>query len=130
MTTNGQFLKHRREELNLSQEEVAVYVGVNRSAVSRWEKGIIKNMGVDKLKKLSTILRFDPMLLINDEDEEKDSFTYFNDPTEAMRFLLEQNVIMGFNGLDITKLSEDEQIEYANEMLNHLKLLSYKYKGK
>ena len=36
------FLRRRREELNLTLEEVADYVGVSTSTVSRWETGFIR----------------------------------------------------------------------------------------
>ena len=52
----------------------------------------------------------------------------FSTPEEAIKFLLEQNVIMGFGGFNIDKLSDEEKIAFANELLGQLKLLSYKYK--
>ena len=30
---------HKRKELNVTQEDIARYVGVSRAAVSKWEKG-------------------------------------------------------------------------------------------
>ena len=52
----------------------------------------------------------------------------FSTPEEAVKFLLEQNVIMGFGGFDINKLTDKEIIDFANELLSQLQLLSYKYK--
>lgn len=52
----------------------------------------------------------------------------FTTPEEAVKFLLEQNVIMGFGGFDVDKLSDKEKIDFAKELLSQLKLLSYKYK--
>lgn len=40
----SEIIKKRREELGLSLEQVANYVGVNSSTVSRWETGDINNM--------------------------------------------------------------------------------------
>lgn len=50
-------LRKRRLELDLTLKEVADFVGVNEGTVSRWETGNIKNMRIDKLYRLSTILR-------------------------------------------------------------------------
>lgn len=125
-----EFLKDRRKELRLSQDEVAEYIGVTKSAISRWESGDIKNMGVDKLRKYAHVLNLDPMVIINYEEDDSEEFQYFTSAKEAMNFMLNQAVVMGFNGLDITKLSEEEQIQYANDMLEMMKLVSLKYKDK
>lgn len=50
-------LRARRLELGLKLREIASFVGVSESTVSRWETGNIKNMRIDKLYRLSTILR-------------------------------------------------------------------------
>lgn len=125
-----EFLKDRRKELRLSQDEVAEYIGVTKSAISRWESGDIKTMGVDKLRKYAHVLNLDPMVIINYEEDDSEEFQYFTSAKEAMNFMLNQAVVMGFNGLDITKLSEEEQIQYANDMLEMMKLVSLKYKDK
>lgn len=52
----------------------------------------------------------------------------FKSPEEAMKFILEQPAIMGYGGFDTNKMSNDEIIEFANELLRQLKILSYKYK--
>ena len=61
----GKLLKHRREQLSLSQQEVADAVGVSKSIISRWESNEVKSMGVDKVKKICEALSLDPMSLIN-----------------------------------------------------------------
>jgi len=35
---------------------------------------------------------------------------------------------MGFGGFDINKMEDGEIVEFANELLRQLQLLSYKYK--
>lgn len=56
-------LKSKRKELNLSQKEVADYVGVSEATVSRWESGNIANMGRDKIALLSKILKISPSVI-------------------------------------------------------------------
>ena len=51
----------RRKELGLTLEEVGDAVGVGKSTVRRWENGMIKNMGRDKIAKLAKILKMDPV---------------------------------------------------------------------
>ena len=60
----GKKIKLRRQELDLTLEEVAKAVGVGRSTVQRWESGMIKNMGRDKIAALARILRINPVELV------------------------------------------------------------------
>lgn len=70
-------IKNRRQELGLTLEEVAQAVGVGRSTVRKWETGMIKNMGRDKIAALAQVLKINPVELvpaagsIRTEDEER-----------------------------------------------------------
>lgn len=57
----------RREELNLTQEQVADFVGVSKSSVCRWESGDINNMKRDRIERLAQILQVNPTDLLYDE---------------------------------------------------------------
>ena len=57
-------IKARRLELNLTLEDVAQAVGVGRSTVRKWETGMIKNMGRDKIAALARVLQMDPVELV------------------------------------------------------------------
>lgn len=70
-------IKARRLELGLTLEDVAKAVGVGRSTVRKWETGMIKNMGRDKIAALANILQINPVELVpaagsvRSEDEER-----------------------------------------------------------
>jgi len=57
-------IKARRQELGLTLEDVAQAVGVGRSTVRKWETGMIKNMGRDKISALAKILQISPVELV------------------------------------------------------------------
>lgn len=61
MSDIGKKMYERRKQLGLTLEEVGNAVGVGRSTVQRWEKGMIKNMGRDKIVALAKILQMDPV---------------------------------------------------------------------
>lgn len=48
-----------REKFQFSLNEIAEYVGVNVSTVSRWENGIVKKIGPDKQQLLSDLFQID-----------------------------------------------------------------------
>lgn len=52
----------------------------------------------------------------------------FITPEEAITFILKQPALAAYGGYDINEMSNEEIIEFANELLNQLKLLGYKYK--
>lgn len=52
----------------------------------------------------------------------------FKTPETAIQFILKQPALAAYGGYDVHKMSDEEIIEFANELLNQLKLLGYKYK--
>ena len=99
-------LKSKRKELNLSQKEVADYVGVSEATVSRWESGNIANMGRDKIALLSEILKISPSVIagyadINDFEipfiltkEEKELITEYRNKPEMQSAV---NTLLGIS---------------------------------
>lgn len=129
----GKRLKHLRDKRGMTQKEVADILGLTPKAVGFYEseerqpsqETLIKlseifDVSVDYL--LGKTTRLKPIENgIHTQDE-------FTTPEEAISFLLSQEVIMGFGGFDVDKLSDEDKIQFANELLGQLKLLSYKYK--
>lgn len=64
MENIGGFIKERRQELGLTQREVAIRVGVTEAAVSRWESGEIGTMMSNKIVALAKCLDINPLLLL------------------------------------------------------------------
>lgn len=60
----GEKIYNRRKELGLTLEEVGEKVGVGKSTVRKWEKGMIKNMGRDKIAALAKALKMNPVELV------------------------------------------------------------------
>ena len=56
--------------------------------------------------------------------------TEFNNATDAMEFILKLPTVMAYGGYDATKLSDEEIIDFANDLLQQIELISYKYKKK
>ena len=67
----GNILKASREKKGLSQQDVADYVGVSKSGVSRWESGEVGNIGRSKIQLLSEILNISPVAIVLGEVESR-----------------------------------------------------------
>lgn len=61
MNDIGKKMYERRKELGLTLEEVGEAVGVGKSTVRKWENGMIKNMGRDKIAALAKVLKMNPV---------------------------------------------------------------------
>lgn len=125
-------LKSLRKDLGLTQEELANKLNKTRSTIAGYETER-KQPDYETLNKIADYFNVSVDYLLGrtntKKSESKPSLpTQFNSPEEAMKFVLEQNVIMGFGGFDVEKMSDEEIIEFANELLRQLKILSYKYK--
>ena len=66
----GKKMYRRRKELGLTLEEVGEAVGVGKSTVRRWENGMIKNMGRDKIAALARVLKMSPVEFVPMPSEE------------------------------------------------------------
>lgn len=58
------YLAARRNELGLTQKEVAEKVGVSEGTVSRWESGSIANMRRDRIAAYAKVLRTTPEFIM------------------------------------------------------------------
>lgn len=67
----GEMLRKRRNELSLTQRQVANQVGVTEATVSRWESGDIDNMRRDKIASLANALKVSPLLIMGVENSEQ-----------------------------------------------------------
>ena len=75
-------IKNRRLELDLTLEEVAQAVGVGRSTVQRWESGMIKNMGRDKIAALARVLQISPVELVPGDVQKSHHVERYTDPED------------------------------------------------
>lgn len=65
-------IKTRRLALGYTMQELAEKVGVQKSAVCKWEKGSVSNIPTSRLKRLATALDCDPVWLIGIPEVEDD----------------------------------------------------------
>lgn len=65
----GKKIKDRRQELDLTLEELGDLVGVSKSTVMKWETGYIENMKRDKIALLAKALKVSPLWVMGLDDE-------------------------------------------------------------
>jgi len=63
MDTLGNRIKKARSDKGISQEQLAIKIGVTKSAVSQWENNVIRKMEADNLLALADALNVNPYWL-------------------------------------------------------------------
>lgn len=130
----GDNVRRIRNNRGFSMDKIRELTGLSKSTISELETNK-SNPTSDTLQKIADALDVDITDFYADLDDNsnknstpKEIPDEFSTPEDAIKFILEQNVIMGFGGFDVNKMSDDDVLEFANELLNQLRLLSYKYK--
>lgn len=109
--------------------------------IDNFIKSQLSNAKEEEIQKMREELKNDPDAKINyiydyiNNNKIKNSETQcshydntFKTPKEAAIFLLNQSVIMNFCGINIGVLTDEEISNFSDDLLNQLKLISYKYK--
>ena len=68
MTIMGLRIKMKREEHHLTMAELGDLLGVQASAVNKWEKGTVSNIKRSTIQKMAEIFECDPVWLMGFED--------------------------------------------------------------
>lgn len=130
-------LKKLIHETGLSMRAFSEKAAIpNTTLHSMLERGI-GNASVDNVIKVCktlgiTIEQLEKMALIDPPPLKEESAMYetggFTTAEAAIQFILKQPALAAYGGYDINEMSDEEIIEFANELLNQLKLLGFKYK--
>lgn len=135
MATFGQRLRELRRENRMSAKELAIALDIAQSSISRYENDL-REPRRDFLEKVSAYFNvsIDYLLGKTDEQVNRDGHesnalpNYFENVEDAIAFLLKQPTLVAFGGYDLSKLSSDELIDFANDILRQIEVVSYKYR--
>ena len=123
----GQNLKKLRTSKNLSQSKLSKILGISSSTIGMYEQGR-RFPDQTILTKIADFFDVSTDYLLGHNPQNHP--TEFNNATDAMEFILKLPTVMAYGGYDATKLSDEEIIDFANDLLQQIELISYKYKKK
>ena len=103
-------IKARREELDLSYQDLATRTGLSKSTLQRYETGNIKNMPLDKLSVLSKALNVDEVWILGLTESKPGAIK------ETKTDIKEVYLLEGFN-----KLNESGKDKVIEKFLNFFK---------
>lgn len=137
MDTFGKRFKEERLNKRLTQEQLADKFNLKKSSISRYEND--KQMPeVNLLRGFSDFFGVSVDYLIgNEESRQEDDFLNefddlkqngkFTNEKSAKKFLSHQKQLMAFG---MPELTDKEYIDFANDILTQIELVSHKYKNK
>lgn len=78
MKNTGEMIKYYRKKLGLTQEELGNYVGVQKSAIAKYENGRIENLKRTTIEKLSELFNVSIDYLLGNSDTANDYGIMYN----------------------------------------------------
>ena len=131
----GARIKKLRKERGLSVEFVSEQLNISPSTLYRYESAEIAKLPVNIFDALCKIYDVRPEVLKEGTSlEQKDSEVpvlpdQFTSPEDAMQWLLKMPMLASYGEYDPQSMSQETIINFANEILGQLKLVSYKYRN-
>lgn len=130
--TIGERIKEIRKAKKISVEVLAKQLGVSKTTIYRYEDSTIEKIPVQIIDKLCEILGVSAAELMGNEINQEKVVELpgaFDNAQDAMEFIIKTPTLAAFGGYDPESMSDETIVEFANEILQQLKLVSYKYKN-
>lgn len=130
--TIGERIKELRKSKNISVDYLAKELGVSKTTIYRYEDSTIEKIPVNTFDQLCVLLGVTPAELMGNtsiKSEKVELPTEFCNAQDAMEFILKTPTLAAYGGYDPSTMSDKIIVDFANEILQQLKLVSYKYKN-
>ncbi len=108
-----------------NQSELALELGIDKRTVSSWENERT-TPSIEVIKKIADILGCSIDSLINSDSvlNEDEISIPIKSSTDARRFLMAIPLLSTFSKVNYSKLSDEEVIDFANDIVDLLKIVS------
>ena len=130
--TIGERIKELRKSKKISVDYLAKELGVSKTTIYRYEDSTIEKIPVNTFDQLCVLLGVTPAELMGNSPvlaDKPDLPTEFRNAQDAMEFILKTPTLAAYGGYDPACMSDETIVDFANEILQQLKLVSYKYKN-
>ena len=130
--TIGERIKKIRKAKKISVDYLAKELGVSKTTIYRYENSSIEKIPVKIFDQLCILLGVTPAELMGNNPAAADRPELpleFHNAQDAMEFLIKTPTLAAYGGYDPNSMSDETIVDFANEILQQLKLVSYKYKN-
>lgn len=133
MVTFGSRMRTVRRQADLTLEQLAEKLQTTKATLSRYENNK-RYPDINILKEIARVLDVDVNYLLGVTEGSNRDHTnihripeIFDDPIEAREYV-NQHQMFGSSGMDTDRLDDEEIVRFANELLQQMKMVSYKYR--
>jgi len=130
--TIGERIKQIRKTKKISVDYLAKELGVSKTTIYRYEDSTIGKIPVRIFDQLCILLEVSPAELMGNTittPEKPELPSEFHNAQDAMEFIIKTPTLAAYGGYDPESMSDETIVAFANEILQQLKLVSYKYKN-
>ncbi len=130
--TIGERIKQIRKTKKISVDYLAKELGVSKTTIYRYEDSTIEKIPVRIFDQLCILLEVSPAELMGNtitNPEKPELPAEFHNAQDAMEFIIKTPTLAAYGGYDPESMSDETIVAFANEILQQLKLVSYKYKN-
>lgn len=130
--TIGERIKEIRKSKKISVDTLAKQLGVSKTTIYRYEDSSIEKIPVQIIDKMCELLGVTTAELMGNNTNQTITAelpTAFHNAQDAMEFIIKTPTLAAFGGYNPESMSDETIVEFANEILQQLKLVSYKYKN-
>lgn len=128
-------IRFLRKQKGWGQDELARRIGKSESAIQMWESDK-RSPTMGTAEELTKIFDIDINTLIYKDLQTGEinksgyatSFEEVTNPDDAAMVFIKHPQIAAFGGYDIERMSDEEKIEFANQILDSIKFFASKYK--
>lgn len=89
MKEMGKRIKKKREELGFTMEELGALLHVNKSTISKWERGAVDSIKRSHLDSLAYVLHCSPKWLMGFDDDSEVNIVYSADGAESVTAIVD-----------------------------------------
>ena len=109
---------------NINQTQVSEIAHVSKQSVSNWLNcKLLPRMGaIELLAEHFHILKSDLL-----EEKEEQTTPYFSTLEEAIRFIMQNDTVMASRGIDLSKMSEQEIMDLAQDIADYMVFIYSKH---
>ena len=119
----GERIKALREQLGMTQDELAEKLGTTKQNIYKYETGVVTNIPSDKIEQMAALFGVHPSYLMgwDNQDQNSGQQTYYNDPeTEALAQLIHDTP--GLRALCLaSKGLPESDLQFMTDMANRFK---------
>lgn len=130
--TIGERIRSIRKERGISAEAMANKLGVSKTTIYRYEDSTIEKIPLQIFDKICVILNVTAAELMGNvtkKDEMEQLPVHFDNAQDAMEFIIKTPSLAAYGGYDPSTMDDKTIVQFANEILQQIQLVSYKYKN-